>query len=111
MVHPDIRSSADHSSIGGYSRLGHQRVSSGLNISNSQRSLNLKLDPEYKPGHQYAVRREQKRLIDLENMKIANKLMTVRGSKDLKKDTLETEFDRHMRAKAVLCKLPIINMA
>jgi hypothetical protein len=38
------------------------------------------------PAHQEIVRREQKRLIDLENIKIAHKLMTVRGSKDLKKD-------------------------
>jgi hypothetical protein len=57
------------------------------------------------------MRREQKRLIDIENIKIAQKLMSVRGSKDLKKDCLEKGFDKHLQAKAVLCKLPIIDMA
>lgn len=37
--------------------------------------------------------------------------MTMRGSIDLKKDRLELNFDKHIKAKAVLCKLPIIDMA
>jgi len=41
MIPPDIRSSADHSILGGYSSLAHRNISSGLNISTSQRSLKL----------------------------------------------------------------------
>jgi len=56
-------------------------------------------------------RKEERRLRELENVFIAKKLMTVRGSKHLSKNIMDNNFDKHLRAKAILCKLPIIDMA
>ena len=109
LIHPDLRSSADHSGLG-YPRLA-RNASSSLNVSSSQRSLRPISEAPLIPAFHENARREQKRLIDIENIKIANKLMSVRGSKTLKKEILDKEFDKFMRAKAVLCKLPIIDMA
>jgi hypothetical protein len=73
---------------------------SGLNASSSMRTLKTnksisEIDhPQghFRMPHHWITRKEQKRLIDIENVKIANKLMTVRGSKELKKDCLEKNF-------------------
>lgn len=37
--------------------------------------------------------------------------MQVRESKHLNKIEMDSNFDKHLRAKALLCKLPIIDMA
>ena len=55
-------------------------------------------------------RREQARLIDIENQKIAQKLVSVKGNAQLSKRRLENDFGKHQKAKANLCKLPIIDM-
>lgn len=44
-------------------------------------------------------------------MKIAHKLMSVSGDPTLKPRNLAEKFKTHQHAKAVLCKLPIIDMA
>ncbi len=56
------------------------------------------------------LRREQARLIDLENFKIAKKLQNVQGTLNINRNNLESSFSRHQRAKAILCKLPIVDM-
>jgi hypothetical protein len=91
---------------------------STMNVSTSMRTLKtnksiseIDHQGQQRMPHHWIVRKEQKRLIDIENVKIANKLMTVRGSKELKVECLEKNFQKQMKAKAVLCKLPIIDMA
>ena len=44
-------------------------------------------------------------------MKIAHKLMNISGDPTIKQKNLIDNFKIHQNAKAVLCKLPIINMA
>lgn len=38
------------------------------------------------------------------------KLITMKGDSKLTKRTLDQEFDRQLKAKNILCKLPIIDM-
>ena len=104
--------------------MGHQRhVSSTLAGSASQRSIktihtrNISESmagdkmPLHPPLLHELRRREQARLIEIENMKIAHKLMSVSGDPSLKPRNLAEKFKTHQHAKAVLCKLPIIDMA
>ena len=114
---PDIKMVPDTS-------LGHVRhASSTLAGSASQRSirtLNTRGISESMAGDKMPIhppllhelrRREQARLIEIENMKIAHKLMSVTGDPTLRPRNLAENFRTHQHAKAVLCKLPIIDMA
>ena len=55
------------------------------------------------------MRKEQARLVGIENMKIAKQLMKIKGTKELTKQSLDVSYAKHQRAKDVLCKLPQIN--
>lgn len=117
LLDPDIKLVADTS-------MGHARhVSSTLAGSASQRSINTintrgiseSMAGDKMPLHPPLLhelrRREQARLIEIENMKIAHKLMSVTGDPTLRPSYLAEKFKTHEHAKAVLCKLPIIDMA
>lgn len=117
LMDPDIKIVADTS-------MGHARhVSSTLGGSASQRSIltmNTRGISESMAGDKMPIhppllhelrRREQARLIEIENMKIAHKLMSVTGDPTLRPRNLAENFKTHQHAKAVLCKLPIIDMA
>ena len=44
----------------------------------------------------------------MDNKKIANKIMNIQSN--INRNNLETSFTKHQKAKALLCKLPIIDM-
>jgi len=56
-------------------------------------------------------RKEELRLINLENKEKANKILNIRGVKDLNKKIMDAEYKRHSRAKSLMCKFPIVNMS
>ena len=117
LLDPDIKLVPDISA-------GHSRhASSTLAGSASQRSIKTihtrgiseSMAGDKMPLHPPLLhelrRREQARLIEIENMKIAHKLMSVSGDPALKQRNLAEKYKSHQHAKAVLCKLPIIDMA
>ena len=54
-------------------------------------------------------RRERRRLIEMENLKMARKLYTIKSSIPARK-SLEQEFKHHLKTKNLRCRLPIVNM-
>lgn len=50
-------------------------------------------------------------MIAYENQKIAMKLLTMREDPNLSKRNLDLAFERNMKAKNIMCKLPVIDMA
>jgi hypothetical protein len=42
---------------------------------------------------------------------MAMKLLGTRGSSELERKNLQINFEKHLKAKALLCKLPLINMS
>ena len=56
------------------------------------------------------ARREQQRRIDQENLKLAHQLMHIKHSNQTDHGAMKKGFSRHLKAKALLCKLPIIEM-
>jgi len=54
-------------------------------------------------------RRERKRLIELENLKMAQKLYKIKSSLPARK-SLEQEYRHHLKTKVLRCRLPIVNM-
>ena len=55
-------------------------------------------------------RKTKNRQINIENLRLAKQLVSIKGSSELKKDYLEDEYNKKLKVKANLCKLPIINM-
>ena len=55
--------------------------------------------------------RQEARQRDMNNYMMAKKLMNVKGSNSINRVHLYNNYERHLRAKAVLCKLPIVNMS
>jgi hypothetical protein len=55
-------------------------------------------------------RKTKNRQINIENLRLAKQLVSIQGSSELKKDYLEDEYNKQLKVKANLCKLPIINM-
>jgi len=54
-------------------------------------------------------RRERKRLIEVENLKMAQKLFKIKSSLPARK-SLEQEYRHHLKTKVLRCRLPIVNM-
>lgn len=116
--------------IGESKRAGAERASSALY---SRGNFGGSLSPQGSPAHdspgrnifgadepnvkpppplRHELRRKQEaRLINIENAQLARRLMGLRVSKDLSCKAMLEDFEKHLRAKANLCKLPIINMS
>ena len=112
-VSGSVRVSSALQSRGGVS--SSQRGASSLRVSPSARRLRVSQPTEElrkPPPLLHELRRkEDARLINLENYQIAKKLISVRASRNFARKLMDSDFERHQRAKALLCKLPVIDMS
>ena len=56
------------------------------------------------------LRKQQAKQINFENAQLAKRLMQLRVSKDVSCKLMLEDYEKHLKAKANLCKLPIIDM-